>query len=121
MPAAKGKGKGGKDDWGSFMEGIMMAMKGGGKGKMGPTAGPARNFDNVEVVADNLVGIIKSFNPLSGYGFIENAEVKAQYGGDAFLHHGQVEEFGIGDQVVFAVFINESGKPQAKNLRAPGA
>merc|ERR1719401_1947076 len=116
---------------GGMMEELMMAMKGGGwgkgksvkgkfdkgkGGKKGPA--PARKIENVEVVSEGLIGSIKSFSHASGYGFIENDQVKAEYGGDVFLSHAQLGEFKAGDQVAFDLFLNQQGKPQAKDLRA---
>jgi len=125
--AAKSGGKGKKGGAGDGWADFMMAMMGKGKSAKGKGAmgkggkkGSGRPDSNVEVVADNLIGTIKSFNPTSGYGFIENPEVKAQYGGDAFLSHAHAGSFGAGDQVEFALFVNQQGKPQAKDLRAPG-
>jgi len=43
------------------------------------------------------------------------------YGNDVFLHHAQLNGFEIGSVVRFAAFLNESGKPQAKDLSDAGA
>mmetsp|Transcript_50674 Transcript_50674/g.127675 ORF Transcript_50674/g.127675 Transcript_50674/m.127675 type:complete len:290 (+) Transcript_50674:89-958(+) len=125
-----GKDGYGKDGYkGGDMGGMMMMMGkgckggkdgGGGKGKGGEKCGGGggggQPRDVMEVLGEK-VGVIKSFNPHKGYGFIECAEIKEQYGADVFLNHHQLREFQVGDTVQFCAYLNNSGKPQGKDLQ----
>ncbi|CAE7228747.1 unnamed protein product [Symbiodinium sp. CCMP2592] len=54
-----------------------------------------------------------------GYGFIGNDELKQKFNGmDVFLQKNQKRHFSQGDQVIFSVFKNYRGQPQATELRA---
>ncbi|HEX9322266.1 MAG TPA: cold-shock protein [Xanthobacteraceae bacterium] len=62
-------------------------------------------------------GIVKSFNPAKGYGFIE----RANGGKDVFIHISAVERAGLstlaeGQSVTFDVVVNR-GKEAAENLK----
>merc|ERR1719396_153632 len=110
---AKGGSKGkAKDD-------TKGGYKSAGKGGWGPT--PGRSVEDVETIGEEFVGTIKSFNGNSGYGFIECDDLKAVYGNDVFLHHSQLSGFEVGSVVQFAAFLNQSGKPQAKDLAEAGS
>jgi len=67
------------------------------------------------------VGFIKSFNQKNGYGFIESPEVREIFNQDAFLHKRQMGMFMVGQQVSFAVMLNEDNKPQAFDLQPVGS
>jgi len=67
------------------------------------------------------VGFIKSFNVKNGYGFIESPEVRDIFNQDAFLHKRQMGIFMVGQQVSFAVMLNDENKPQAFDLQPVGA
>ncbi|CAE7203130.1 unnamed protein product [Symbiodinium natans] len=57
-----------------------------------------------------------------GYGFIGNEDLKQKFNGmDVFLQTNQKRHFNQGDQVVFSVFKNYRGQPQATELRASRA
>merc|ERR1712238_121540 len=110
-----GNEKGGKD--------MMQFMKGGkgmGKAKGGKDDGKGAGKAPKEAqILGEYVGTIKSFNTNNGYGFIECMDLKKQYTHDVFLHHQQLGEFKQGDTVLFTVYLNNAGKPQAKDLREP--
>lgn len=64
-----------------------------------------------------FIGRIKSFNPTTGFGFIECEDIKEQgYCNDVFLHHSQMGAFEIGNEVVFTACLNSKGQPQATDL-----
>jgi len=63
------------------------------------------------------VGFIKSFNNQNGYGFIESVEVQDIFGCDAFLHRRQMGMCQVGQQVSFAIMLNEVSKPQAFDVQ----
>jgi len=86
-----------------------------GKGKSKGNFLGATMTDDAAHIGD-YEGTIKSFNEKNGYGFIDCADLKAEYNNDCFLHHNDLASFGVGDNVSFAVFLNSAGKPQAKNL-----
>lgn len=86
----------------------MGAMKGGGFfGGKGPI-----------VVAElgTLCGTIKSFNAEKGYGFIHCPTLLQVGYNDVFLHHQQIGDFEVGNEVSFSCFLNPKGQPQAKDL-----
>lgn len=121
----KGDGKGGKDKgcWkGNYLDaGAQMMQMSKGKGDKGYGKGPGKAattkpVENVEVIGD-FVGTIKSFNPNNGYGFIDCPDLKVQYNNDVFLHHQQMGGYQVGDVVQFSAFLNQSGKPQGKDLK----
>merc|ERR1719428_2639618 len=62
------------------------------------------------------VGVVKSVNINSGYGFIDCPETFNQYGRDVFVHHVQINGFNTGDRVKFIVQRNSQGHPQAYDL-----
>merc|ERR1719203_81357 len=101
--------------------------KGMGKGK-----GKSAGHPNEVTPLGDFIGVIKSFNPNNGYGFIDCPELKALYFHDVFLHHQQLGEFGVGETggvpglrfgvgetVQFTAYLNNAGKPQGKDLRFP--
>merc|ERR1719350_1242247 len=106
----KGKGMG-KD-----MEKGKGKDKGQGKDKGG---GEARQPNNQATPLGDFMGVIKSFNPNNGYGFIDCPDLKAIYFHDVFLHHQQLGEFSVGDTVQFTAYLDNSGKPQGKDLKFP--
>lgn len=59
-------------------------------------------------------GLIKSYNPEKGYGFIDNDEIKGWFNRDCFLTKGEVDRHGlnVGEDVTFVVKIDR-GNPQA--------
>lgn len=62
-----------------------------------------------------LRGVIKSFNEVSGYGFVSSPEIAASFGKDLFLSSHQLGGFGVGSEVSCAVLLNK-GKLQAFDL-----
>lgn len=145
MPGMGGcGGKGGEDAWSEekpgFNASAMMQMmssvwggkigggqqkgaggcqmnKGGWINKGG--GGKGLQVDDSQVLGD-FMGSIKSFNPKSGYGFIDCPDLRAQgHDKDVFLHHQQLGEFEVGAQIQFTAFLNQKGSPQAKDLKDP--
>jgi len=126
QPGGKGKGKdggkgwkggmmkGGKGDWGKGDWGKGDWGKGKGKGKKGKSK-------DGESIGDEFVGTIKSFNAEKGFGFIECTDLKAVYGNDVFLMSAQMGEFAVGSMVQFSAYLNQHGKPQAKDLKDLGS
>jgi len=59
-----------------------------------------------------IVGVVKTFNPKMGRGFIEAEEA---LGKDIYVHGSVLEEVGagVGDTVEFKVHLNKQGLPQA--------
>eukprot|EP00746_Dinoflagellata_sp_MGD_P147859 gnl/MRDRNA2_/MRDRNA2_80170_c0_seq2.p1 gnl/MRDRNA2_/MRDRNA2_80170_c0~~gnl/MRDRNA2_/MRDRNA2_80170_c0_seq2.p1 ORF type:complete len:400 (-),score=84.42 gnl/MRDRNA2_/MRDRNA2_80170_c0_seq2:16-1215(-) len=67
---------------------------------------------------DRYVGVVKSFSPKTGFGFISCPDLFASFGRDTFVHHKQVEGFNVGDTVAFTQVFNKEGHPQAIELQA---
>lgn len=61
-------------------------------------------------------GVVKQYNEVSGFGFIECPELHAVFGKDVFVHARQLSCFEIGTEVTFAVVLNKDNKPQAVDL-----
>jgi len=57
-------------------------------------------------------GVLKSLNPLKGYGFIDSDEVYKLYGRDVFTHSSQCTGTDIGERVKFRIQVKR-GQPQA--------
>merc|ERR1719150_744861 len=103
-------GKGGGSDWS------------GGWGDNGPAKRPkvlsADAKPDVQQVLGQFQGVIKSFNPKNGFGFIRCEALQAQgYTNDVYLHHTQIGEFGPGSQVMFTAYLNKKGQPQSMELK----
>lgn len=67
------------------------------------------------------VGIVKSFNPSKGWGFIECEQTKLMYGSDVFLLKGELQGFGVskGDHISFSVKQGQKGI-QATGIKVIG-
>jgi len=151
LPEGKGFGCGkGMMGMSAFNGSTMAAMlgKGGGKGgskgipcsffakgtcKNGPECpflhgdgsmqGGGASFGKADVqeALGEFEGYVKSFNPKSGYGFIDCEDLRSfgcQH--DVFLHHQQLGEFEVGARVLFTAYMNSKGQPQAKDLKPLG-
>merc|ERR1711972_955810 len=66
-------------------------------------------------------GTIKSFSETNGYGFIDCPELKAQYNNDVFLNFRDLNGHQVGETVQFSAYLNEQGKPQAKDVQGAAA
>merc|ERR1712224_1177782 len=65
-------------------------------------------------------GKIKSFNVEKGFGFIDCADTRAQFGRDVFVHKAHIGDFAVGTEVTFTVETNKREMPQAKDLQVAG-
>jgi len=130
MGGPKGWSKGGKDaGGGAFNAQAMMQMmasawggkvgdKGEGKGE-GKAKGKSFAKGDSQEELGQFDGTIKSFNPKSGYGFINCPGLQALgCTNDVFLHHQQLGDFEVGAQISFTAYMNFKGQPQAKDLSA---
>eukprot|EP00429_Kryptoperidinium_foliaceum_P064354 CAMPEP_0176064774 /NCGR_PEP_ID=MMETSP0120_2-20121206/32311_1 /TAXON_ID=160619 /ORGANISM="Kryptoperidinium foliaceum, Strain CCMP 1326" /LENGTH=558 /DNA_ID=CAMNT_0017398355 /DNA_START=34 /DNA_END=1710 /DNA_ORIENTATION=+ len=64
------------------------------------------------------VGRLKSFNNRTGYGFLECAQSKTDWGADVFIHKKYVlNPWHIGQPIEFAVTLNSRGQPQASDVK----
>merc|ERR1719399_885503 len=61
-------------------------------------------------------GTIKSFAWKTNYGFIECAELAAEYG-DVFLHGDEIRSYKQGQTVKFTAVVNKEGKAHAIKLK----
>merc|ERR1719499_264626 len=66
-----------------------------------------------------FTGVIVSYKPEEGYGFIQCPELHDVFGRDVFLHRLQIGRFDVGSTVSFGVFLNKNSQPQAKELAVP--
>merc|ERR1719468_556777 len=103
---------------------MMLMMKGGkglGKDKGGKDKGcfgKGAGGQSKEVTSlGEFTGFIKSFNLNNSYGFIDCPELKTLYFHDVFLHQHELGDFSVGDTIQFTAYLNNAGKPQAKDLR----
>jgi len=81
-------------------------------------AQPQTSMEVPGVTDSRFTGVIITYKPDEGYGFIQCPELHQRFGRDVFLHKLQVGSFAVGATVSFGVFLNKSGQPQAKELRA---
>mmetsp|Transcript_2376 Transcript_2376/g.4317 ORF Transcript_2376/g.4317 Transcript_2376/m.4317 type:complete len:516 (-) Transcript_2376:67-1614(-) len=108
VDTGKGKGKGeekGGGKGGMSGGGTVFA---GGKGKSGAPPEPTGRVCS---------GMIKSFNEVNNYGFIECEEIKNEYSLDVFMHGKEFHGYQVGEWVYFEVAISTKGQPQALNLQ----
>jgi len=106
---------------------VMSDMKGGGKGwggkaMMGGCGGKGDGKGCGKVPDEELGqfdGIIKSFNPTSGYGFISCPGLSSVTDRDVFLHQKQLGDFQVGASITFTAFTHR-GQFQAKDLAPYG-
>lgn len=101
-----GMGGGMGDGMGGGMCGPDMA--GGGKGGPPPAV-------NQEILGE-FYGIIKSYNPEKGFGFIVSDALKSQHEGDVFLHSKYISNFVVGQEVKFQAFLH-NGRLQGRELQ----
>eukprot|EP00435_Cladocopium_sp_Y103_P045926 s1441_g13.t1 len=76
-------------------------MKGGGK-------------HNEEILGE-FFGVVKSYNPDKGFGFIACDALKGQHG-DVYLNSRNIGDFKVGQEVKFQAFLH-NGRPQGRDLR----
>jgi len=114
VPAKGGTQTGVKRKWGSTWGG---SGAGGGGASAGGGAGGGGGKPDEQGELGQFTGPIKSFNQKNGYGFIDCAELKAQGYNDVFLHHQQLGDHKVGEQVTFTAYVNSKGQPQAKDLQ----
>jgi len=92
----------------------------GGSGPKDPNGRPMKRDgrpDEQEILG-HFRGIIKSFNHMSGYGFIHCDQLRSKgFNNDVFLHHQALESFELHDEVHFTCFLNKKGQPQSKDLK----
>merc|ERR1712232_1536704 len=80
--------------------GVAQTMTHGMIGKKRPRP------DDSQIIGQ-FEGVIKNFNPSSGFGFVESAGVKEKgYPNDVFLHGAHVSGFEVGARVRFTCFLN---------------
>jgi cold shock CspA family protein len=92
------------------------AVRPGGYSPMSPFGGMPMMAPGPGQTTGRFHGRIKSFNAQKGFGFIECPEAHAIYGRDVFLHKAQIADFQIGSELSFAVEMNKSNMPQARDL-----
>jgi len=71
----------------------------------------------IDGAAERYIGTIKSFNLVTGFGFIQSDDLQTKYGSDAFLNQAVDGGIVVGGRVSFTVEENKNGKPQARNVR----
>lgn len=109
-------GGGAKGGGGEFGKGGGPLVLGGGKGGGGKGAGQVEESQ----IIGQFLGVIKSFSPQSGYGFMTCPDLyKLGYHNDVFLHHMQLSGHQVGVQVLFTCYLNSKNQPQAKDLLFP--
>lgn len=80
---------------------------------VGP-ANPKGKPPDQEILGEYM-GVIKSYNPEKGFGFIACDTLKAEYDGDVFLSQKHVGDFQVGGEVKFTAYLF-GGKLQCKDL-----
>jgi len=121
--AVKGQGNTGDESASSMLQRKRPYGQMGGKpeeqmelGQHGGESGMEHASSTLKLKAEQK-GTIKSFNVDNGYGFIASPDLQAMgFTNDVFLHHQQRGEAKVGDEVIFTVFLNNKGQPQARDL-----
>jgi len=65
-------------------------------------------------------GVVKSYKPEVGYGFIRCDETFQLFHSDVFLHEREFSGLEVGLEVSFRVHLNARGQPQANSVSAVG-
>lgn len=82
-------------------------------------ATPDHVFGSARSVTDNRwTGYVKSFSDMNRFGFIISPEIMKVFGKELYVNERQMNGFGRGDEVTFAILLNK-GKPQAFDLKRP--
>lgn len=76
------------------------------------------------LAGQRLLGVLKSYNSSTGFGFIVCSEAAQLFQRDVFIQRQEVEPCGatVGATISFTIELNKDGKPQARNVsvEAPG-
>lgn len=80
---------------------------------------PKTSREFLGVTDRRFTGVIVSYKPGEGYGFIQCPQLHDIFGRDVFLHRLQIGRFDVGAYVSFGVFLNKNSQPQAKELALP--
>lgn len=99
------------------IEGEPMPVTGGGGAGAGPRGGD-RGGPQRQLTGEKVVGTVKFFNSMKGFGFISRDDGQP----DAFVHISAVERAGMvslneGDRIEFELEIDRRGKTAAVNLQ----
>mmetsp|Transcript_127955 Transcript_127955/g.220675 ORF Transcript_127955/g.220675 Transcript_127955/m.220675 type:complete len:490 (+) Transcript_127955:126-1595(+) len=81
-------------------------------------AGAAQDSAEKPSIEGRMYGVVKSYNPEKGFGFIACAHTYQMFQRDVFLLHKEKERCRaqVGSMVSFNVELNKDGHPQARNL-----
>eukprot|EP00419_Tripos_fusus_P009332 CAMPEP_0172666852 /NCGR_PEP_ID=MMETSP1074-20121228/8065_1 /TAXON_ID=2916 /ORGANISM="Ceratium fusus, Strain PA161109" /LENGTH=291 /DNA_ID=CAMNT_0013483287 /DNA_START=21 /DNA_END=896 /DNA_ORIENTATION=+ len=80
---------------------------------------PKTSRDFPGITDRRFTGVVISYKPEEGYGFIQCPELHDIFGRDVFLHRLQIGRFDVGAYVSFGIFLNKNSQPQAKELAPP--
>jgi len=69
-----------------------------------------------EFVGKRLIGTVKSFSAGDGWGFISCPQTADVFGRDIFAQADQIGSLCPGHMVSFELFLNATGRPQAKHV-----
>jgi len=71
------------------------------------------------LAGQRVLGVIRSYNNASGFGFIVCRETQELMGQDCFIQRAEADPIGasVGATVSFTVELNKDGKPRAKNVK----
>lgn len=79
-------------------------------------------YEQPEPAANHLgryVGVVKSFNPEKGYGFISSPQLRERgYESDVFVHHTQVLDFKQGSVVGFQAYVDSKNRLKGRALQS---
>jgi len=116
MPWMMGGMPGGGMPSGGMPFGFPAAARPAFPGFPGMAGFPGAMMPGLGAATGRFQGHVKSFNVQKGFGFIECPEAHQVYGRDVFLHKAQIGTLQIGSQVSFAVEMNKTNMPQARDL-----
>merc|ERR1719487_3051973 len=72
-------------------------------------------------LGQRFTGVIKTFNTVGNYAFIQCDALKGQYDKDVWCRGDLITGRSIGETVSFELGLNLKGQPQAMNLQPLGA
>jgi len=92
---------------------MMQQMMGGGM--CGGDAGKGKGKKGDQTVLGEYFGVIKSYNPEKGFGFVSCDALK-DHEGDVYLHAKHIGNFQVGAEVKFQAYLHQ-GRLQGRDLQ----
>jgi len=88
-----------------------------GRGNVHGYPPPGRSEFGADFAGRRFRGVIQSYSPTTGFGFIECGETLEIFNKDIYVSREEVRDAQVGSHVTFALDFNARGLPRAKNMK----